>query len=199
MVCNMKNRKWNTKSNDDRPMNVVLFVSRKKDNKDVPDYTERRQSFITKEPIDSQRLKDKFLYFVNQGVAGETSRMYYSINERNEEKIYKDLLRFLIDAPDFNLCSISSKLAGIAATNTNAKTKHWMFDFDINDECKLQEFCNDIKSIDDSVMIEIHKTPNGYAIITNHGFDTRTLYQKWDKKTAELKRDDLLCVDWRIK
>ena len=197
----MKNSKWNTKSIDERPLHVVLFVSRNKDNHDIKDYKERRQSFITKEPINSQKLIHQFLDFANEGLEGETSRMYYSVNERNEEKIHKDLLHFLIDEPDFNLCSIQSKLAGIAAMNTNAKTKHWMFDFDIDDSQKVFDFCTDIKRIDPTCIVNHSKTPHGYAVVVNHGFDTRTLFEKWDedKDNITLKRDDLLCYHWITK
>lgn len=195
----MKNNKWNTKSVDDRDMYVVLFVARNKDNKHIEDFKERRRSFITKETLDSDRLINDFNDFVNAGVSGEVCRMYYSINARNEDKVYKDLIHFLIDTPDFNLCSINSKLAGIAAINSNAKTKHWMFDFDIDDETKVSEFVADIKTIDADVDVIVHKTPHGYAVITQHGFDTRELYKKWDPNEVSLKRDDLLCARWKTK
>ena len=130
----MKNFLWGTESFNDSPIHVVLFVSRNKDNKDIEGFKERRQSFITHEPIDSSKLEVKFASFAAEGVAGETSRMYYSVNARDGKKIYQQLLHFLIDNPDFNLCSIQPKLAGIAAQKECALTKHWMFDLDTDDE-----------------------------------------------------------------
>lgn len=195
----MKNNKWNTKSTDDRDMHVVLFVSRNKDNKDLPDFTERRMSFVTKDALNSDKLAIKFKHFVDEGQKGEVCRLYYSVNSRDEDKVYKDLLHFLIDTPDFNLCSINSKLAGIAAVNSNAKTKRWMFDFDIDDDTKAEEFITDIKTIDAEIEVIKHKTPHGYAIITSRGFDTRTLYTKWNPEDVTLKRDDLLCAKWVTK
>lgn len=193
----MKNSKWATLSNDDRDMRVVLFVSRPKDNVGIVNFKERRQSFITKESVDSDVLKSKFIDFMNNGVDGEMSRMYISVNTRDTDKVYKALLHFLIDNPDFNLCSIESKLAGIAATKENAKTKHWMFDFDIADKLKLNEFVSDIEELtNNAVDIATYPTPHGYAVIVDRGFDTRGLYQKWRLDEVTLKRDDLLCVNW---
>ena len=193
-----KNKKWNVQMRDDNPMYVVLFVSRNKDNKHIPNYVERRDSFITREPFDSSRLKAKFTNFVNEGLPGELSRMYYSVNSRKEENVYTDLLHFLVNEPDFNLCSINSKLASIASSHTNAKTKHWLFDFDIDDENKMNDFCNDIKNIDPNIVIISRKTPHGYGIVTDRRFDVRSLQEKWSDSMT-LKRDDMLCVDWMIR
>lgn len=191
----MKNRKWSVKSKDDRPMHVVLFVSRNKDNKHIEGHTERRHSFVSKEPSESDVLYDEFQNFIKRGVKGEVCRFYYSVNARDEQKIRQELQHFLISNPDFNLCAIPSKLAGIAAINSNAATKHWMFDFDIDDHAKAKEFCEDIQKIDKTVKAHIYKTPNGYAIVVDHGFDTRTLLTKWNENVT-LKRDDLLCYGW---
>ena len=194
----MKNFKWGVTSFDESPIHVVLFVSRNKDNKDITNFTERRKSFITNKTV--EELGSEFSSFVKMGVVGEISRMYYSVNERDPEKIYKELMHFLFDNPNFNLCSLDSKLAGIAAKKECAKTKRWMFDFDINDFKKVKDFLKDIewilfKANSEPINIEIHKTPNGYAIITQKGFDTRELLTKWNKDVT-LKRDDLLCVKW---
>ena len=191
----MKNFKWGTTSFDESPIHVVLFVSRNKDNKDIEDFTERRTSFITHESIDSDYLREKFNDFVAKGKEGELSRMYYSVNERDGEKIYKELLHFLFDNPDFNLCSMGSKLAGIAAKKECAKTKKWMFDFDNEDLNIMNEFIKDVQhKLEAPIKLEIHKTPHGYAIITPHGFDCREVLEKYP--FVGLKRDDLLCVKW---
>ena len=44
-------------------------------------------------------------------------------------------------------------------------------------------------------LIEKYKTPNGYAIIIPHGFDTRVLMEKWKDYDITLKKDDLLFLD----
>ena len=192
----MKNFKWGTESFNDKPIYVVLFVSRNKDNADVPGFKERRTSFITHKS--DGELESDFIDFAEKGAPGEMSRMYYSVNKRDGKKIYKELLHFLIDNPDFNLCSIGSKLAEIAAAKECAAEKHWMFDFDISDFDKVKEFVRDIKKIDRFIVTEVYKTPHGFAVITDRGFDTRELFAKWTKDVT-LKRDDLICVNWRYR
>lgn len=198
-----KNYKWGIETINDNPIHVVLFVSRNKDNKDVKDFEERRTSFITNQLMNFGYLATKFNTFVQQGVSGETSRMYYSVNARDHEKIHNQLLHFLIDDPDFNLCSISAKIAGIAAMRECAAQKRWMFDFDINSEEEVNQFVEDIEAIastdENPISVEVHSTPHGYAVITNRGFDTRELYKKWDESLVSLKRDDLLCCNWKTK
>jgi len=193
MASNSKS--WGFDIDNDKPIYVVLFISRNKDNKEVAGFKERRKSFITNKGYDSVDLMYDFYDFCNQGQPGEMSRMYMSVNTRNGSVIYKKLLHFLIDNPDFNLCSLSAKIAGLAAEKDCALTKRWLFDFDIDDKVKMNEFCIDIKSIDAEIYIETHKTPKGYAVITNKGFDTRSLFEKWTSDVT-LKKDDLLCIHW---
>lgn len=198
-----KNFKWGAEVFNGAPIHVVLFVSRNKDNKDVEGFTERRYSFITQSASDSEELARQFEAFVNSGVNGEMSRMYYSVNARNAKKVYKELMIFLINNPEFNLCSIQPKLAGIAAKKGCADEKHWFFDFDINSEEKVEEFKQDILALADttkkSISVTVRRTPNGYAVITDKGFDTRPLYEKWEREVVNLKRDDLLCCRWSRK
>ena len=193
----MKNFKWGVTSFNEKPIYVVLFVSRNKDNKDIPNFVERRESFITHKTVESWELREDFRAFVNKGVYGELSRIYISVNERNGKKIYTELLHFLIDNPDFNLCDIQPKLAGIAAKKENALTHKWMFDFDNNDRDLADKFFDDIMEKEPEMDIEMYPTPHGFAIITSHGFDCRELLAKYP--FASLKRDDLLCCDWAKK
>ena len=84
----------------------------------------------------------------------------------------------------------------------------WMFDFDINDEELVDEFIEDIKQFTTiywdgnqekiamlGMDVKKYKTPNGYAIVVSHGFDTRRLLEKWKGYDITLKRDDLLFLD----
>ena len=194
MASNSKS--WGFDPTNPKDPYVCLFVSRNKDNADVPDFKERRRSFLTTKSKDDPMLVSAFDHFVSDGVDGEMSRMYYSVNVRDSAAIYKQLVHFLIDNPDFNLCAMEGKIAGIAAKKECAKTKHWMFDFDINDESKLQEFISDLQEYTEDITYV--KTPNGYAVITEHGFDSRELLQKWSNDVT-LKRDDLICVRWARK
>lgn len=197
----MGNFDWGINPNDNRPLNIVLFISRNKDNKHLKDlgYKERRKAFLTHEPRESKELKKQFEDFCAEGISGEMSRFYYSVNERDPHKTYKEFLHFLIDNPDFNLCSIQTKLAGIAAKKENRATSRWMFDFDSNDIKLVNKFLNKIsKLIEEPIEVIVNKTPNGYAIVVPHRFDCRELLtDEWD--FISLKRDDFLCCDWTTK
>lgn len=64
---------------------------------------------------------------------------------------------------------------------------------------KLENFKQDIltSSILTTEEISVQPTPNGYAVIVAHGFDTRELLANYP--FVELKRDAMLCVDWDMK
>lgn len=190
--------KWGFKVEESKDLYVVLFISRNKDNKSIENFKERRKAFITtKTP---EELQSAFTHFVEDGVNGEMSRFYYSVNSRDAIKIKKQLLHFLIDE-DFNLTHLDGKLASIAAKKECAKTKRWMFDFDSENGTELSNFITDIsKCVTEPLQTEIRKTPHGYAIIIEHGFDTRQLglEDRW-WNIATLKKDDLLCYTWEKK
>jgi hypothetical protein len=195
----MKNNKWSVESFSSKPIYVVLFCSRNKDNKHLPDFKERRKSFITHKTI--EELEEEFNDFVSHGREGEMCRMYYSVNARDPQKIHTQLMHFLFDNPDFNLCSIAPKLAGIAAQKKCALEKHWMFDLDTDDGYAAWAVCQNILLFAPDVKVWKYKTPHGYAIIVDHGFDTRKLMEIWGQIDIDitLKRDDLLCARWKTK
>jgi len=202
----MGNYKWG-EMNEDRtkPLKVCLFISRNKDNdliaKTNPDYKERRKSFLTRST--PEELHDTFNDFVNKGCDGEWSRMYLSVNARDEAKIKKQLIHYLVDDENIKLVTLEAKVAGIAATKECALEKKWMFDFDSEDTDLLCRFISQINELDKDVKVGIHRTPHGYAVITSRGFDARLkdgslLLDNW-KDIVTLKRDDMLCVDWAVK
>lgn len=78
----------------EKEVRVHLFVSRNKDNIGVEDFKPRKVAFITS--ADDEKLKRKFLNFVNEGVDGEYCRHYKSLNVRDEEKIRKELIVRLV-------------------------------------------------------------------------------------------------------
>ncbi len=196
-----RNHKWNIRSKGTGPARVVLFVSRNKDNKNLEDFKERRRSFVSRKTDDE--LQDEFRFFCEDSKPGEMCRMYVSVNARDMKKVNKELIHYLIDNPDFDLEVIESKIAAIASQKECAAEKKWMFDFDSDNRAMLDAFLNDIKKIDDTVKCDLYMTPNGYAVVCNHGFDTRNLLSKWGGElkrltgeSVELKRDDLVCVYW---
>jgi hypothetical protein len=188
--------KWGFVAYDDKPLRICLMVSRNKDNKDVEDFKERRRAFLTTKTDDE--LRKEFRHFVEDGKFKEFCRLYVSVNARDPQKIHKELLKFLIDEPEFNLTHIQGKLAGIGAKKECALKKKWMFDFDCEDEDKLDEFQSDILNYSDNCVVYGDKTPHGYAVIVDNGFDTRELMEKWGD-IVTLKRDDLLCANWKTK
>lgn len=177
---------WNNERG--KELRVVLFTSRNKDNKELPFFKERTKAFLTTKTV--EELKDEFDLFVEKGRLKETSRFYISVNERDNSKVQKALMHYLLDN-DINMASLPSKIASVASKKENALTNKWMFDFD-DDKSKIYEFIADVTELYLDVP-EKFETPNGYAVIVNHGFDTRELLKKWDK--VELKRDAMLCVD----
>ena len=194
---------------ENKTIHVILFKSRNKDNKHINGFKERTNSFISSRSY-AELLPD-FKAFVEKGVSGELCRMYMSVNPRSNSKTFKALQHKMIDG-EFDLSSLPQKVASIAALKGNAddsKNLKWLFDFDPNPNVDIKEsvkeFVEDVKTCyenterkdDAPIDIEIRKTLNGYAIITNKRFDTRWLLNKW--KNTELKRDAMLCCNWDTK
>lgn len=201
----MDNKKWGIEHTESDLCHVVLFVSRNKDNNrgcKIEDFKERRRAFITDEPSDSVHLKKKFREFVEEGVVGETSRFYYSVNARYVPAIRTKLMHFLIDNPNFNLCCINGKIAGLAAEADCAAEKRWLFDFDIKEFSVLQEFLDELgKYAGKEVNVDLVKpTPNGYAVVVSRGFDSRKLCSdyRWEGYVGR-KKDDMLYIESETK
>lgn len=199
-----RNYGWGTKANSDNELlYVILFVSRNKDNQGIEGFKERRKAFLSTDvefPTIGDKLSRQFMHFVGDGLPGEMSRCYCSVNDRNAEKIIKELMHYLIDTDGFtfNLCAIEPKLAGLAAMKGCANSKKWLFDFDNNNDGVVDQFIFDIKEIAKNIDITCLETPNGYAVITDRGFDTRNLLEKWGE-VVTLKRDDLVVLAWQTK
>lgn len=178
------------------PLHVVLFCSRNKDNAEVEGFVQRNRKFLTeKTPIE---LMERFNEFVFSGVPGEMCRFYISVNARDNEKVRRGLIHWLVDNPDQDMGHIESRTVAIAAKSECRAEKKWMFDFD-EDVSLLDDFIADIKSCDDRVEVETFTTPNGMCIVTSRGFDTRKLdlQDKW--KNVELKKDENRCFTWKTK
>ena len=199
--------KWNSEDVSKEEIWTILFVSRNKDNRDVENFNQRKKSFVsTKKPED---LLKEFEVFVNEGVDNEFSRFYVSINSRSNTKTFKALQHKMLDE-EFNLATMPQRIAAIASKTENAYEKNkWLFDFDPIENVDLEESLeffiedvyqayNETDNRKEPLEVIKHKTPNGYAVITNQRFDTRKLMEKW-KDNVELKRDDLLCYSWKTK
>lgn len=171
---------------------VYLIRSRNKDNKDVPNFKERSKTILEYKQ-NEEKVFDEFYKFAADGVPGEQTRLYRSVNSRNEEKIREELIiRLLRDKP--SMTKLNRTLASVAQQVENRDESKWLFDFDIDDEGLCDEFITDIPV--DTVS---YKTPNGYAIVAEHGFDTRKLMEKWEDYDITLKKDELLFFDMIMK
>lgn len=173
---------------------VYLICSRNKDNKDIPNFKERIKILEYKENEDS--VIEAFKSFAVKGVTGEQTRLYRSVNSRNEEKIREEfIIRLLKDKP--SVTKFNSTLVSVAQQTQNRDESKWMFDFDVYNENKVREFINCIHSCSYIPLryIDMYKTPNGYAVIVPHRFDTRELMEKWKDYDITLKKDGLLFMD----
>ena len=174
---------------------VYLIRSRNKDNKDVPGFKQRSKTFLTTKDKDDKTLIDEFENWSYQGLYGETSRFYISVNSRDSDKINKAFIHYLLNNPQISPASYPQRVASVAAKKENASEFKWLFDFDEKKEL-IPEFISDIKNESNLTdeEIEFSETVTGFAVIVKHGFDTRNLLKKW--KNVELKRDDMLLVDF---
>lgn len=192
-------------NDNDEVLSVAFYVSRNKDNENVAGFKERKKMFVTQ----SNPVSNEFTNFINDGVDGEFSRAYISINGRSSKKTRKELIHWLIDNEDANLVKIQNKVCSIAMKKENAVTNRWLFDFDSCDVAKLYDFCDELEKMGfgkwDSIFevpheyvlkdwYVVHNTPHGYAIVTSRGFDTREILK--DRPYVTLKKDGMLCVDW---
>lgn len=189
-------------------LNVVLFVSRNKDNKHLETFKERKVSFVTTK--DFEEIKSQFQVFVNEGQVGEFSSMYVSVNPRSNSKTFKALQHMMLDR-EFDLSTLPQKVASLAAKveNVYGDKQNWLFDFDPIEgqdvEVLMTKFVADLHIAHETtqtkkgqkrppISVTLHKTPNGYAVIVNQRFDTRQLLQQYPN--VELKRDAMLCYAW---
>lgn len=70
---------------------VYLIRSRNKDNKDIPNFKERAKTILEyKENED--KVIEVFNDFATKELPGEQTRLYRSVNSRNEEKIREELI-----------------------------------------------------------------------------------------------------------
>lgn len=167
-------------------MKIYMFKSRNKDNKDIPGFHERTKAFLAHDDFDPE---EAFISFANKGQNGETCRMYVSINEVDKERVQKHLAADLILNP-CDLTKVENKVVSLAMKYKT--TKKWLFDVDTTNRGKLEAFLAEVEKHD--VSYTCHKTKNGYAVVTEHGFDTRELTRRFP--FVENKKDGLLFVKY---
>lgn len=167
-------------------MYVYVIRSRNKDNKNVPGFHERCKTMVMYEQ-DEDKVYEEFKAFAAKGVPGEKTRLYKTVNVRDEEKCRKELIIKLLCGA--SLTKMRSTLASVCQQDKCRAESKWLFDFDSKDQDVLERFVADVNHWTPT---EIHETPNGYAIVTEHGFDTRELLEKFKDVDITLKKDELL-------
>lgn len=171
---------------------LYLLCSRNKDNKNVLNFKQRTKPILEYKE-NEVKVFEAFKNFAEKGVDGERTRLYRTVNSRNENKIRKEfIIKLLRDEPD--ITKFSRMLTSTAQQKCSRDENKWLFDFDVNDGLLVMEFVNDIYKFSGIKDVEVKSTPNGYHIVVPHGFDTRELMDKW-KYCVTLKKDDLLFLD----
>ena len=74
---------------------VYVFASRNKDNKDLENFKQRTLSFVSDKPL--EEVVKEFDLFVEQGVEGEMSRLYRSLNPRRNKETLVGLVQNLVE------------------------------------------------------------------------------------------------------
>lgn len=182
--------------NDNKKLYVYMFRSRNKDNKEIKDFKERSRCILEYKE-NEENIRGAFSKFVSEGKVGEKARLYRSVNSRNEEKIKKELIIRLLDKNEFSTSHFNRMLISAAQQSASKNESKWLFDFDIDDKDLLNDFVCDINNKRITTMI--YKTVNGFAIVCEHGFDTKDLMEKWKDYDITLKKDDLLFLDIKTK
>ena len=195
--------KWETnledEQSDKRSLYVYLFISRNKDNLNIPGFRERKMSFLAYE--NSHRVKTRWHEFLKDAKDGELCRMYRTVNKRDPRAIKKLLMIQLVIDDQFDFGHMDGKLAGCAAKKECDAEGKWLFDYDKDegDTRTVNDFELDIiESQGEDIIDQDYITPHGYGVIVKHGFDTRDLLKKWGD-IVTLKRDDMMLLQWETK
>ena len=180
---------------------VVLFRSRNKDNQNIDGFHERFECMLTRREPTDIKIRRRFDDFVASGLPGERSRMYISVNARDNRKTMQALTTMLVDSAfntdpnigDIDMASLEQMAVSIAARPENAAEHKWLLDIDTNDSDKLGIIVGYLDDLDDQLVESINATPNGYHVIVHHGFDTRELkaLAAYHHIDLDVKRDDL--------
>lgn len=169
---------------------VYLMRSRNKDNKGIPNFKERAETILEYKENEDKMIEE-FKNFAAKGLPGEQTRLYRSVNSRNEEKIREEfIIRLLRDKP--SMTQLNRTLVSVAQQVQNRDESKWLFDFDVDDQELLGQFRTDLRLL--GIHNNCRKTPHGYAVIAEHGFDTRDLMEKWKDYDITLKKDELLLL-----
>ena len=193
IVASVKHKKAGVNMSNYR---VLTVVSRPKDNRNVDNFkTTSRGELINLNHFNNNTevldyAVDHYSYLAK---AGETFRIYMSVNKRSFNKTRNKLIHELIDG-NVNLTTIQSKVASIAAKPENAEEHQWLFDVDYDEDVLNNQFIPDLLEASGFTEsdLDIYQTKSHYGVIVPHGFNTVDLLANYPE--VELKRDDLRYV-----
>ena len=158
---------------------ILMFKSRNKDNKNVPNFTKRETFKVVPTSdikVDYEEMyleyRDEFYEFVTQGVTGETSRMYCSINVADGKKVSEKISHFALDfLLKCDIISLRDKLSAkivreCMKKENKVKETRWMLDIDSEDDIKWVDKCfKDDPYMTDALVVWSSYTPNGKHVI----------------------------------
>jgi len=175
---------------EEKKLYVYIMLSRKKDNQNVTGFHERAKTMVMYQD-DEEDVYREFRDFANKGKLGEVTRLYRTVNARDEEQCRNQLImRLLNHAP---LPDMRATLASVCQQVECKAENKWLVDFDSKNESVLEDVIDYISKF---TPCKKHPTPNGYAIITDRGFDTREFFEMFASISyIEIKKDALLYLD----
>lgn len=186
---------------------VAFMVSRSKDNAGIPSFhTRSRTKLVELDEWDDPsifvdmvkaRCEHMFYEFLDEGVVGETSRLYITMNPADEQKVMRELQHELIDGK-ITLHNIDSHLASLCMDTKNALkpesgSSWWLFDADCGG-VEVTEATDEMSQIiaatgrDSEGHIHVLPTASNYCIMTNMHFDVRKITER--HPDIEFKRDN---------
>lgn len=172
---------------------TIFFSSRNKDNANLEGFKPRTRTFLSNYANHTEldpNVKHQFDEFVKQGVNSELSRCYVSINPADPVKVNNSLMHYLIDHPMATPLQVQNKLISFANTPQNLATHRWLLDCDTPDHNRFLKILHWLEN--NKIPIKQYKpTKSGYAIVTEHGFDTREFSKKFPE-VENKKESDLL-------
>ena len=179
---------------------VVLFCSRNKDNIDVLNFTQRTKHFVAKNS-DYNYIKEAFNAFLKEGVPGELSRFYMSVNRRDPKLIRDNLMMRMLNQHDnFDPTKMNAMLVSVAASADCALDHNWLFDLDYYEDNLSKPTEEEVRHMFskyvDPESINIISTVHGLSVISSIHFDTRELLKTYP--WISLKKDDMMLVDWGV-
>lgn len=175
------------------PIYTVFFSSRNKDNTNLKNFTPRTRTFLSKYANHTKfdpKIAHQFDEFVKQGIDGELARWYVSINPADPVKVNNSLIHYLIDHPTATPIQVQNKLISFANKPRNLAMHRWLLDCDTSDHARYLEILHWLKSHNIPIK-ECKPTKSGYAIVTEHGFDTREFLEEFPE-IENKKESDLL-------